>query len=417
MHARKQLLAAGSTVTLVAGGLFFSAAPASAVHNSPECISAQSQFTAALHNAGLNADLEVELAVALQNLVDAQETLDLLDVEGALTLEELEVLAAEALVKVREEQLPNINAIINANAGAGSAVGEARALLEIVTDGEFDQATAEALLELGINVEDFLLAAALDIPAITAGVNAAVEAGIIDQAEADVLLDAVADGELDEATVAALLDIDIDISTDAFLLDPAVDRVALEAALELVIEDLILDAEAQVEALLTSGDLTVILAAEADLEALLGIDLDLSALVNLQTQALAAQAVVQAQADLDAAIAAVNGLRVQLDALDIDLLELEALFDAAIEACTGVGAIGGGYDDDDEDHDNAGGGAGGAVTTGGGAGGTGGTNRGMNVQTAVSTAGTDPAGIGALAAGIGFMVVAGTLAARRIRSN
>ena len=57
MHVRKQLLAAGSTATLVAGGLFFSAAPASAVHDSPECISAQNQFTAALHNAELNAEL------------------------------------------------------------------------------------------------------------------------------------------------------------------------------------------------------------------------------------------------------------------------------------------------------------------------------------------------------------------------
>ena len=68
---------------------FFSAAPASAVHDSPECISAQNQFTAALHNAELNAELEVELAVALQNLLDAQETLDMLEVEGTLTLAEL----------------------------------------------------------------------------------------------------------------------------------------------------------------------------------------------------------------------------------------------------------------------------------------------------------------------------------------
>lgn len=418
------MFAAGSTVTLVAGGIFLSAAPASANHNSPECLTAKAEFTSALHSVELNAELKVQLTEALQGLVNAQAALDLVDVEGAATLEELKPLVIDAVAKIKTEQLPNINAIINANANAGGAVGEARALLEVVTDGEFDQATAEALLELGINVEDFLLAAALDVPAITAEVEAALAANEIGAAEATVLLTAVADGEVNEEVVAALLEIGIDITTDAFLLDPEVDEEALEAALELRIEALILEAGAEIEALLASGDLQAILAAEAELEAVLGIDLDLSALADLELQVAAALAILDAQADLDAAITVVNGLQVQLDALNIDLVEVEALFDAAIEACAGSGAgVGGGNNNSGDDHDygnggiGGGGSTGGAVTTGGNNGGAGGTNRGMNVQTAVPTASTDPAGIGALAAGFGFMVVAGTLAARRVRNS
>lgn len=418
------MFAAGSTVTLVAGGIFLSAAPASANHNSPECLTAKAEFTSALHSVELNAELKVQLTEALQGLVDAQANLDLVDVEGAATLEELEPLVIDAVAKIKTEQLPNINAIINANANAGGAVGEARALLEIVTDGDFDAATAEALLELGINVEDFLLAAALDIPAITAEIEAALAANEIDAAQADVLISAVVDGEVNEEVAAALLDIDIDVTTDAFLLDPEVDEEAVEAALELRIEALVLEAGAEIDALLASGDLQAILAAEAELEALLGIDLDLSALAELEVQVAAALAILDAQADLDAAIAVVNDLQLRLEALNIDLVEVEALFNAAIEACAGAGAGVGGGNNDGDDHGNGGvgggGSTGGAVTTGGnngGSGSTGGTNRGMNVQTAVPTASTDPAGIGALAAGFGFMVVAGTLAARRVRNS
>lgn len=424
MKSRKQLLAAGSTVTLVAGGVFFSAAPASAVHDSPECITAQSQFTAALHNAGINADLEVELAVALQNLIDAEETLALLTVEGALTLEELEVLVAEAMVKLETEQLPNLNAIINAEGAAGSAVGEAQALLEAVLGGSIDQATADALLDLGINVEDFLLAAALNIDGLTTAINAAVTAGTLTQAQADVLLADLADGELTEANVAALLAVEID--TNDYLLDAEVDLVALEEALRGVIAELELVVEADaataqlVLELLANGDLEGLLALQTELDVLLG-DIGLGALIDLQNQIFAAQAILQAEADVAAAIAVVQGLMIQLEGLDIDLVELEALFEAAIEACTGAavggvgggGGAGGGADggaDDDDDHDYANGGS----TTGGN---KGGSNRGMNVQTAVPTASTDPAGIGALAAGLGFMVVAGTLAARRVRNS
>lgn len=412
MKARKQLLAAGSTVTLVAGGAFFAATPAAAVHESPECLTAQSQFTAALNNAGITADLEVQLAVALQNLIDAQETLDLLTVEGALTVEELELLATEALLTVETEQLPNLNAIINANASAGSAVGEAQALLEVVLGGEIDQVTADALLELGIDVEDFLLAAALDIDGLTAAINAAVTAGDLTQVEADALLGDLADGELTQASVDALFDVGI-VSSE-FLLEAEVDLVTLEGALRDVIADLeiLVDDAATAQLLvdlLASGDIEGLLALEAELDALLG-DVDLSALIDLQNQIVAAYAVLQAEADLAAAVAVVEGLLIQLEGLDIDLLELEALFNAAIDACTEAGAVGG----VGTGSGTGTGTGGGAVTTGGA---TGSANRGMNVQTAAATADTDPAGIGVLAAGLGFMVVAGTLAARRVRNS
>ena len=426
MHARKQLLAAGSTVTLVAGGLFFGAAPASAVHNSQECLTAQSQFTAALHTVELNGALEVELAFALQNLVNAQAALDLLDVEGALTIEQINVQIAAALLPV-EEQLPNINAIINAEGSVNSAVGKAQAQLDAALAGS--ALDAQALLDLGIDLEDFLLDAEIDVAALTEDLNAAVAAGVLTQAEADsILVDVNDDGVLTQPSIDLLAEATIEVT----LLEAEVDREALAAELQLIIDDLDLaladiNTAVGLVAALESGDLAAIVAAEAQIEALLGIDLDLSALLSLQDQLLAAEAILQAEADLDAAIAAVNGLRVQLDALDIDLLELEALFDAAIDTCTAGGAFGGGVgdgaDDDGDDDDNGAGGVGGggttggAVTTGGGAGGTGGTNRGMNVQTAVPTASTDPAGIGALAAGIGFMVVAGTMAARRVRNS
>lgn len=418
MKARKQLLAAGSTVTLVAGGIFLGAAPAFAAHDSPECLSAQDQFTAALHAADLNATLEVELAVALQNLLNAQATLDLLDVEGALTLDEINAQIVAELDELRTPQLPALQAIINAEGNAGSAVGEAQLLLDAVLAGQDEDAAA--LLDLGINLEDFLLDPEVDVAALTVALEAAVTAGDLDADEADaILLDLSADGVLDASSLDLLVDANIVLGD--YLLEAEVDVAALEGALIDLIADLNLtidDAAAAAVLLdvLQNGDLAAIIAAEAQLEALLGVDLDLSALVGLQAQLLERLAIQDAEADLAAALAAVDGLLVQLEALDVDLLELEALFDAAIEACAGAGVgAGGGSGDDDSDNagaDGGGAGTGTAVTVG-----TGGTNRGMNVQTAVPTADTDPAGIGALAAGIGFLVVAGAVTARRVRNS
>ena len=274
-------------------------------------------------------------------------------------------------------------------------------------------------------LEDFLLDAEIDVDALTDAVTAAVTAEVLTQIEADgILADVNDDGVLEQGSIDLLADAAIEVT----LLEPEVDREALAVALEIVLDDLDLaladiNTAVGLVAALESGDLAAIVAAEADLEALLGVDFDLSALLSLQDQLLAAQAIVDAQVELDAAIAVVNGLGDQLDAMDIDLLELEALFDAAIETCTAGGALGGGVgggadDDDDAGAGGTGGGTGTGTSGGGtGGGGTGGTNRGMNVQTAVPTASNDPAGIGALAAGIGFMVVAGTMAARRVRNS
>lgn len=411
MKARKQLLAAGSTVTLVAGGAFFAATPAAAVHESPECLTAQSQFTAALNNAGITADLEVQLAVALQNLIDAQETLDLLTVEGALTVAEIEALVAPELERVRVNipELPAIQALINANASADSAVGDARALLDASIDGSLDQATLESLAAAGIEPEAFLLAQLLDETGLNAAVDAAVDAGTtVDSGRIEALRTDINDADevLSDASLATLTDLGIDIVTFT-----TYDTTVLAAALDAVVTVNEQNATLTLLAALESGDLAAILEAEAALEALVGENVDLAVLAGLFTEFLAGQAVVQAEADLAAAVAVVEGLLVQLEGLDIDLLELEALFNAAIDACTEAGAVGGVGTGGGT---GAGTGGGDAVTTGGG---TGNANRGMNVQTAATTTDTDPAGIGALAAGLGFMVVAGTLAARRVRNS
>jgi hypothetical protein len=431
MRTRKQLLAAGSAVTLVAGGVFLSAVPASADHTSTECLSAQSAFTAALHNVELNAGLKVELAVALQNLVDAQETLDLLRVDDALTRTEIEAQIALLLedTRIKVPNLPAIQALINANASGNSAVGEARALIDAAVNGPLDEATLEALAAAGVEPELFLLAPLLDETALDAAVDAAVATGLplgLDQALVTALLIDINNGDdvLTAANVTTLAALGIDIAdfeTRQF------DVVAIKAALDGVVTVGEQEAALALVAALNAGDVAAILEAEAALEALIGDKVDLTALVNLQTQLLKAQAILDAQADLNAAIAVVNGLRVQLDALDIDVIELETLFGTAIEACGGTSVVGGG----DNHNDTGAGATGGAVNAGTSTGGAvatgtgttalavtgGGTNRGMNVQTAAVTASTDPAGIGALVAGFGFMVAAGTLAARRIRTS
>jgi hypothetical protein len=365
--------------------------------------------------------LEVEFAVTLQNLIDAQETLDLLVAEGALTVAEIEALIAPVLadVKLNVPELPAIQALANANASADSAVGDARALLDASIAGSLDQATLDALAAAGIDPETFLVAQLLDEAGLNAAVDAAVQAGTtVDPARIEALRLDINDGDevLSDANLATLTELNIDVQTfNTF------DTVVLGAALDAVVTVSEKEATLALLAALQSGELGAILDAEAALETLVGEIADLNALADLEVELLLALAVLEAEADLDAAIAAVNGLAAQLEALDVDLLELEALFDAAIEACTtGVAGIGVGGDGNETGGGTGGGGTGGGVATGvgaGGTGGTGGTNRGLNVQTAVPTAGTDPAGIGALAAGIGFMVVAGSLAARRVRNS
>lgn len=419
MKARKQLLAAGTTVTLIAGGVLLGATPASAAHNSPECLSAQAEFTTALHNAAISADLRVAIALALQDLVEAQEVLDLIELEGAATIEEIDPQIVEALVRVRQEQLPNLNAIINSASEQGK-VAEARLLLEAFLGGPLDSATADALLALNIPVENFLLAEALDEASLLAAIEAAVTAGDLDAVQATLLTTAIANGEVDQATIDALLDVRVNV-------DGLIDQAALQAAIEAAIAEMELTIDRSAKAtvlvqLLETGDINAVLDADAELDAVLGADLDLSVLAELREQRAAAQALLDAQAELDDALEVINNLRIELDALDIDVVELEALFNLAIETCTEAGAVvGGDNDGDNGDHDNGAGGVG----VGGGAGtgtavtaGTQGTNRGFNVQTA-ATASTDPAGIGALTAGLGLLVVAGAgvMTARRVRNS
>ncbi len=416
MKARKQLLAAGTTVTLIAGGVLLGATPASAAHNSPECLSAQAEFTTALHNAAISADLRVAIALALQDLVEAQEVLDLIELEGAATIEEIDPQIVEALVRVRQEQLPNLNAIINSASEQGK-VAEARLLLEAFLGGPLDSATADALLALNIPVENFLLAEALDEASLLAAIEASAD---LNEDQKALLTAAILTGEVDQATIDALLDVRVNV-------DGLIDQAALQAAIEAAIAEMELTIDRSAKAtvlvqLLETGDINAVLDADAELDAVLGADLDLSVLAELREQRAAAQALLDAQAELDDALEVINNLRIELDALDIDVVELEALFNLAIETCTEAGAVvGGDNDGDNGDQDNGAGGVG----VGGGAGtgtavtaGTQGTNRGFNVQTA-ATASTDPAGIGALTAGLGLLVVAGAgvMTARRVRNS
>ncbi|WP_157940229.1 hypothetical protein [Arthrobacter ruber] len=442
------MLATGSTVALAAGGLFFSAAPASADLDSPECLAAQAAFIAALDGAGVDAGLLAELDIALDNVVTAQTALDAL-VNGSNG----EQAQAQAALTAAELVLEGLAVDL------GLVQGDLEAALALVAAADLEIGTAQGDLEAVVNAQAILVADA------QADINAALRA----QADAAQLL---ADANL--AVAAALLTPD-DLTDDA-----AAAQLVANANLAITTANglfttatldfntavetqtrLVGEAEAAVtvavdarDALILELDIAGLRAAVDQLE--LDVAAQLGVVAELNAALIAAgdlDAIAAAAANLEAALAVVAGLQVQLDGEALDLVALEALFDASISACGVVGTVGGPgvvevvVDIDIIVDNNNGGvvgggtggvvgggtgtGTGGSVVVEGGTGGTtvtnrGGTtgvggagntgaNRGVNIQTAAETEETGSAAglglLGLMTAGLG--VAAATVGLRR----
>lgn len=110
MIVTKKWVAAGSTATLLAGGLFFGAPMASAAPGDAACLQASTQFNAALGAAGVDVNfvnqfeaVTAEVVVAAENLfaVSASLNLDAL----ILAAEEASDIAAQAQLDVEEAQI------------------------------------------------------------------------------------------------------------------------------------------------------------------------------------------------------------------------------------------------------------------------------------------------------------------------
>lgn len=95
MNVGKKWVAAGSTATLLAGGLFLGAPAATAAPGDQACLAASTQFNAALSAAGINITFVEQLEDAVANVVVA--TQGLLEVSVALDLDGLGTTADAAL--------------------------------------------------------------------------------------------------------------------------------------------------------------------------------------------------------------------------------------------------------------------------------------------------------------------------------
>jgi hypothetical protein len=96
MIVAKKWVAAGSTATLLAGGLFLGAPAATAAPGDAVCLDASVQFNAALGAAGIDLAFVSQLEVAVANIVSATENFLAVTVE--LDLEGLSLAADEAVL-------------------------------------------------------------------------------------------------------------------------------------------------------------------------------------------------------------------------------------------------------------------------------------------------------------------------------
>ncbi|MUK00672.1 hypothetical protein GM708_01225 [Vibrio cholerae] len=438
MLTRNRMLVTGSTVALAAGGLFFSAAPASADLDSPECLAAQAAFIAALDGAGVDAGLLAQLDVALDNVVAAQTILDGL-VNGSTEAQ----IQAQAAIDAAELDLEGLALEL------GLAQDDLEAALVIVATADLEVGAAQTELAAVVAAQAALVGAA------QADVNVAVQAQN-DAAEllrvANLAVEAALltpDDPTDDATAAQLVIAANVAITDAADLFATADA-DLDAAIAAQVQAVGI-AEAAVATAVTERDNLILDLDVAGLTAAVDqLELDVAAQLELVAELNAAliaagdlDAIAAAAADLQAALDVVASLQIQLDGEALDLVALEALFDASISAC-GVVGTGGGPGvvevivDIDIINNNGGGnvggtgggtgaGTGGSVVVGGGTtvtrggttgvGGAGstGTNRGVNVQTAAETQETSSAAglglLGLMTAGLG--VAAATVGLRR----
>ncbi len=415
MTTRHRLLAAGSTAALAAGGLFFTAAPATAAPTA-ECLTAQAQFLAALELAGVNADIVAELDLALDDVLTAQAALDaLVDGQGGIT-GELQVKLTAAL------------AVLGTEEGQAQAAGIALQLaVDAIAKADKDVINAQLALDTAVDVLD------AEGPALQVIIDDLViirddAADDVVEAELAVQAAAVTPGTEDDVLAAGVLaDAKVALATAEGNLDTVEAKLAVLVGAVTTAEGVLTAAlAAQVKA-----DAVDIAALEATLALELGqFQAALKIVDDLEAQLILAgdlDAITEATANLNAALAVLVELQVALDATAVDVTALEALFDASISAC----GVGGGTGTVVVDIDivvavgtGTGTGTGTGVVvpavTGGGTGGGQTSNRGMNVQTA---AGTEAAGAaeglglaGLLAAGLGITATAFGIRRRAQRS-
>jgi hypothetical protein len=388
MTTRNRLLAAGSTIALATGGLFFAAAPASAAPLAPECLAAQSELLTALGLAGVSPSAIAEINLALGNVVAAQAALDaVVNGHGAVVADlqaELELLKGERWLAVQAEA--------DARANLGAALH------------------AIATADHAVNLETGNLASAQEVEARW---KAEVAAAVIDR---DLKSAAVFEAQAAVDLAATTPDPDDDVAAAAahaaaYSASVAADArwFALESELGKASQN-VSDTQARLKAAIAAQKAV----AAVDLDALrLAIDasVELSAELALEIDAVEGEiaaagtldpaVVAEATANLNAALAVLAELQILLNAPAADVVGLEALFDASLGAC-GVGVGGTAVTSIDLNL---------VVVPGTGGGQT--VNRGLNVQTAAETTpagGSDGLGFAGL---LGLGAVAVVLGVRR----
>ncbi len=162
MIVAKKWAAAGSTATLLAGGLFLGAPAATAAPGDAVCLDASVQFNAALGAAGIDLTFVSQLEVAVANIVSATENFLAVSVE--LNLEGLGLAADAAVVAAEEAEA--------AYFVARTEVADAVAQFEL--DGSQELADRVVTAQEAENVAYNQLVAADDVaePAVTAFNNA-----------------------------------------------------------------------------------------------------------------------------------------------------------------------------------------------------------------------------------------------------
>ncbi|OUM43412.1 hypothetical protein [Arthrobacter sedimenti] len=185
MIVTKKWIAAGSTATLLAGGLFLGAPMASAAPGDAACLQASVQFNAALSAAGIDVGFVSQLELATAAVLAAAENLEVVS-QAALTSEP--AAAAEAQIPITEEALSGKEkAVIGAEAVLAQA--EAAALAANPAADPAADPNADGAV---ISAQQALLAAQQDRDAAAAAYDAAIAAY-----ETAVYTDAVKDAEGD----------------------------------------------------------------------------------------------------------------------------------------------------------------------------------------------------------------------------
>ncbi|KNC19329.1 hypothetical protein AC792_07050 [Arthrobacter sp. RIT-PI-e] len=187
MNVGKKWVAAGSTATLLAGGLFLGAPAATAAPGDQACLAASTQFNAALGAAGIDLAFVNQLEVAVANVVTTLENALLLADAAAST--EAAVAAqgqVEATAVLYDTAVDNVDAAQTAyNTALAAANGDVEAPAVVQAQGVLTLALADQAAAL--NNAD-LAFAAYEALVYTPEVQAAEAAAEAAAAEADALI-------------------------------------------------------------------------------------------------------------------------------------------------------------------------------------------------------------------------------------